>query len=127
LHTDTLWYLTLVNIYNTAKFYLTNSFKIYNICGDSVDFDITIIGYIAGTLTTFASLPQLIKSLKEKDMSNISLAFVVTFTTGLMLWLVYGILRNDYPIIVFNILSLMFWIPITYLKIKDEMKIKTTK
>jgi MtN3 and saliva related transmembrane protein len=90
--------------------------------GDSVDFDITIIGYIAGTLTTFASLPQLIKSLKEKDMSNISLAFVITFTTGLMLWLVYGILRNDYPIIVFNILSLMFWIPITYLKIKDEMK-----
>ena len=87
-----------------------------------MDFNVTIIGYIAGTLTTFASLPQLIKSLKEKDMSNISLAFVVTFTTGLMLWLVYGILRNDYPIIVFNILSLMFWIPITYLKIKDEMK-----
>ncbi|HII59656.1 TPA: hypothetical protein HA335_03605 [Methanocaldococcus jannaschii] len=87
-----------------------------------MDFDITVIGYIAGTLTTFASLPQLIKSLKEKDMSNISLAFVITFTTGLTLWLIYGILRNDYPIIVFNILSLMFWIPITYLKIRDEMR-----
>ncbi|AAB98095.1 hypothetical protein MJ_0110 [Methanocaldococcus jannaschii DSM 2661] len=88
----------------------------------NMDFDITVIGYIAGTLTTFASLPQLIKSLKEKDMSNISLAFVITFTTGLTLWLIYGILRNDYPIIVFNILSLMFWIPITYLKIRDEMR-----
>jgi MtN3 and saliva related transmembrane protein len=87
-----------------------------------VDFDISIIGYIAGTLTTFASLPQLIKSLKEGDMTNISLAFVITFTTGLMLWLIYGILRSDYPIIVFNTLSLMFWIPISYLKIRDEMK-----
>ena len=87
-----------------------------------MDFDISIIGYIAGTLTTFASLPQLIKSLKERDMTNISLAFVITFTTGLMLWLIYGILRNDYPIIVFNTLSLMFWIPISYLKIRDEMK-----
>ncbi|ACX72966.1 conserved hypothetical protein [Methanocaldococcus vulcanius M7] len=84
-------------------------------------FDVTIIGYIAGTLTTFASLPQLIKSIREKDMSNISLVFVITFTTGLTLWLIYGILKNDYPIIVFNILSLMFWIPITYLKIKDEL------
>jgi MtN3 and saliva related transmembrane protein len=90
-----------------------------------VDFDISIIGYIAGTLTTFASLPQLIKSLKERDMTNISLTFVITFTTGLMLWLIYGILRNDYPIIVFNTLSLMFWIPISYLKIKDEMKKKS--
>ena len=90
-----------------------------------MDFDISIIGYIAGTLTTFASLPQLIKSLKERDMTNISLTFVITFTTGLMLWLIYGILRNDYPIIVFNTLSLMFWIPISYLKIKDEMKKKS--
>ncbi|ACV24178.1 SemiSWEET transporter [Methanocaldococcus fervens] len=88
---------------------------------------ITIIGYIAGTLTTFASLPQLLKSLKERNMENISLAFVVTFTTGLTLWLIYGILRNDYPIIVFNILSLMFWIPITYLKIKDVLENKGSK
>jgi MtN3 and saliva related transmembrane protein len=50
---------------------------------------------------------------------------VITFTTGLMLWLIYGILRNDYPIIVFNTLSLMFWIPISYLKIRDEMKKKS--
>jgi MtN3 and saliva related transmembrane protein len=84
-----------------------------------------MVGYIAGTLTTFASLPQLIKSLKTNDMSGVSLYFVVTFTVGLFLWLVYGILKNDYPIIIFNIISLMFWIPITYLKIKDELKRKS--
>ena len=86
--------------------------------------DITIIGYIAGTLTTFASLPQLIKSLKTKDMSGISPHFVVAFTTGLFLWLIYGILRNDYPIIIFNTISLIFWIPILYLSLKDEFKNK---
>ncbi|WP_172632633.1 SemiSWEET transporter [Methanotorris igneus] len=88
----------------------------------AIEFD--MVGYIAGTLTTFASLPQLIKSLKTKDMSGISLYFVVTFTLGLSLWLVYGILKNDYPIIIFNIISLMFWIPITYLKVKDELRRK---
>ncbi|EHP84122.1 SemiSWEET transporter [Methanotorris formicicus] len=86
----------------------------------AIEFD--MIGYIAGTLTTFASLPQLIKSLKTNDMSGVSLYFVVTFTLGLSLWLVYGILKNDYPIIIFNIISLMFWIPITYLKIRDELE-----
>ena len=86
--------------------------------------DITIIGYIAGTLTTFASLPQLIKSLKTKDMSGISPYFVVAFTTGLFLWLIYGVLRNDYPIIIFNTISLIFWIPILYLSLKDEFKNK---
>ena len=84
--------------------------------------DITIIGYIAGTLTTFASLPQLIKSLKTKNMSGISPYFVVAFTTGLFLWLIYGVLRNDYPIIIFNTISLIFWIPILYLSLMNEFK-----
>ncbi|WP_423792641.1 SemiSWEET transporter [Methanocaldococcus indicus] len=89
--------------------------------------DYDIIGYIAGTLTTFASLPQLIKSIKERNLKSISLSFVITFTTGLFLWLIYGIIKKDYPIIVFNILSLMFWIPITYLKIMEYMKEKIEK
>ncbi|ADG13928.1 conserved hypothetical protein [Methanocaldococcus infernus ME] len=84
--------------------------------------DLTIIGYLAGIFTTFASLPQLIKSIKERDLSSFSLAFVLIFTTGLFLWLIYGILRNDYPIIIFNVLSLMFWVPITYLKIKEVVR-----
>ncbi|WP_456472111.1 SemiSWEET transporter [Methanocaldococcus sp.] len=84
--------------------------------------DYDIIGYIAGTLTTFASLPQLIKSIREKDLSSFSLTFVIVFTTGLFLWLIYGLLKMDYPIIIFNILSLMFWIPITYLKIKEVVR-----
>ena len=70
--------------------------------------DFTIIGYMAGTLTTFASLPQLIKSLKTKDMSGISPYFVMSFTTGLFLWLIYGLLRDDYPIIIFNIIFSLF-------------------
>ncbi len=86
--------------------------------------DYDIVGYIAGTLTTFASLPQLIKSMKEKDLRSISLPFVITFTTGLLLWLIYGLIKKDYPIIVFNILSLMFWVPITYLKIKETLSKK---
>lgn len=88
----------------------------------SLEFD--TIGYIAGALTTFATLPQLIKSLKTKNMDGISPYFVSSFTLGLSLWLVYGISKNDYPIIIFNIISLMFWIPLLYLSLKEEFENK---
>jgi len=84
--------------------------------------DITIIGYLAGILTTFASLPQLIKSIKTGNTEGISPYFVVIFTIGLFLWLVYGILKMDYPIIIFNIISLIFWIPILYLTVLNNFK-----
>lgn len=67
-----------------------------------------MFGYMAGSLTTLAFLPQVIKTVKEKNVTGISLAMYICFTTGVALWLIYGILLNNPPMIIFNIITLVF-------------------
>ena len=62
----------------------------------------TLIGYIAGALTTVSFLPQVLKCLRTKSTSDISGTMSVIFETGVILWLIYGLLETDLPIIVAN-------------------------
>ena len=62
-----------------------------------------LIGYIAMSLTTAAFAPQALHTLKTRDVSGISLAMYLSFTVGVALWLVYGLLRSDWPIIIGNV------------------------
>lgn len=62
----------------------------------------TIIGTIAGILTSVSMLPQLIKVLKEKDVENLSGGMIAVLLTGVSLWVVYGIMKNELPIILSN-------------------------
>ncbi len=78
----------------------------------------TILGLIAGTLTTIAFLPQLIKVWKSKSAKDVSLGMVFTYCVGASLWLIYGFSRKDWPIIGTNFFSLIFNIIIGWLKIK---------
>lgn len=79
---------------------------------------ITLIGLIAGTLTTFSFVPQLVKILKSRSTHDISLIMYVVFTTGILLWLVYGILILDLPIIIANAIALTITLTILMLKIR---------
>lgn len=63
------------------------------------------IGLIAGICTSFSLLPQLIKMIKEKEVDDISIIMLLTLMTGLGLWIYYGILRTDWPIILTNSFS----------------------
>ncbi len=67
---------------------------------------VIIIGYTAGALTTISLLPQLIKAWRTKSTHDISLGMFLIFTTGVLLWLFYGILRRDLPIIAANVITL---------------------
>jgi MtN3 and saliva related transmembrane protein len=64
------------------------------------------IGIIAGLLTSISMLPQLIKIIKEKKAKEISLKMLIVLTTGNVLWAVYGLMREDWPIIVTNCISI---------------------
>jgi len=66
-----------------------------------------IIGFIAGILTTVAVLPQLIKSWKTKKVMDISPFMFVLLLGGIGLWVVYGIIKTDYPIILTNGISFL--------------------
>jgi MtN3 and saliva related transmembrane protein len=79
---------------------------------------ITFLGYLAGALTAFAFLPQLLKVIKTKSTKDISLAMFVVICTGILLWLIYGILINSLPIILANAMTLIIAGLILLLKIR---------
>ncbi len=68
---------------------------------------VTVIGLIAGVLTTIASLPQIIKTWKLKHTGDISLGMYAILVAGVFLWLVYGILIMNLPLIAANSISLI--------------------
>ncbi len=79
-----------------------------------------ILGYIAAFLTTAAFLPQTIKTIKSRDTASISLAMYVMFTTGIVLWLAYGILIESIPMIIANIITFVLSATILLLKLTEK-------
>lgn len=67
----------------------------------------TTIGLIAAFCTTLAFLPQVIKIWKTKSAGDLSLVTFTVFTFGVALWLVYGVLTDDLPVILANIVTLI--------------------
>ncbi len=83
----------------------------------SMDF-IQLIGIMAGTLTSISFLPQAIKTWKSRSAKDLSLGMFLIFTSGVALWLTYGIIREDLPIILANIVTLVLSASILYFKLK---------
>jgi len=64
-----------------------------------------LVGIGAGAFTSISLLPQLVKILREKKAQDISLFYLFVLLTGLGLWIWYGFLKDDLPIIITNIIS----------------------
>ncbi len=77
-----------------------------------------VLGLVAATLTTSAGIPQLIKIIKTKSTGDISLGMFVILTLGVFLWLIYGIIVKDIPIIAANTVSLVVSLSLLILKLK---------
>lgn len=69
--------------------------------------DIEVLGLVAGGITSVAMMPQLIKVIKEKNAEDISVVMLLVLITGLSLWVWYGILQNELPIILSNSFSVL--------------------
>lgn len=68
---------------------------------------IQMLGLVAGACTTIAFLPQVIKTWKSRSAKDLSLSMFSIFTLGVSLWLVYGFLDNNIPVIAANLITLM--------------------
>jgi MtN3 and saliva related transmembrane protein len=77
----------------------------------------TVIGLAAGFCTTVAFLPQEVKTWRSKSAKDLSLGMYLIFCTGVVLWLTYGILISDLPIILTNLVTLILAISILYFKL----------
>ena len=82
----------------------------------------TVIGTIAGIFTSISMLPQLLKVLKEKDVENLSWGMIAVLLTGVSLWVVYGIMKEELPIILSNGFSVLVntTLLIYYFKYKNQ-------
>jgi MtN3 and saliva related transmembrane protein len=78
----------------------------------------TVIGTVAGTLTTAAYLPQVVKVWRSRSAGDISLQMYILMVTGAALWAIYGALQGDWPIIVANVVSLLFTATILGFKLR---------
>ena len=77
-----------------------------------------VIGLAAGILTASSLLPQVVKTIREKKADDISIWMLFVLQAGLILWIVYGIRREDFPIIFTNCFSLLVNITMVVLRIK---------
>ncbi len=64
-----------------------------------------ITGIVAGILTSAAMVPQLVKVLREKNVENLSKVMLCVLILGVSLWVVYGVLKSEWPIILSNAFS----------------------
>jgi MtN3 and saliva related transmembrane protein len=77
-----------------------------------------LVSAAAATLTTAAFLPQALHILRHKDTRAISLQMYVAFATGVLLWMVFGLLIGNLPIIVSNAITLGLALAIIAMKLK---------
>ncbi|MFI3136957.1 MAG: SemiSWEET transporter [Methylococcaceae bacterium] len=83
-----------------------------------------IIGYVAATFTTSSFLPQAIMTIRTRDTEGLSLSMYSIFTTGVLFWLIYGLLINNLAIIVANAITLLLAASILSFKIYNTLKKK---
>lgn len=79
---------------------------------------VTWLGLLAGLLTSVASLPQLLKTWKSRHARDLSIWQPLLLSAGVALWLIYGMLIHDMPLILANITPLVCNLALTIMKIK---------
>lgn len=79
---------------------------------------IIIIGIAAGTLTAASMMPQVIKTIKTKKAGHVSALMLIILISGVILWIIYGCLKKDLPVICTNSFSLLINITMLFLRWK---------
>jgi MtN3 and saliva related transmembrane protein len=79
---------------------------------------VTLLGLIAGTLTTVSVLPQVVKAWKTRHTKDVSLIMFLILFTGVALWFVYGLLIGDVPVVVANGITMVFVMTMIVFKIR---------
>lgn len=77
-----------------------------------------LLGLVAGALTTTAFLPQVIKTWRTRSAKDLSLGMFLLFCLGVALWLVYGWMVNDVPVIAANFITLMLASTLLFFKLR---------
>jgi len=77
---------------------------------------VSVIGYMAASLTTLSFLPQAVKVISTRNTQGISGLMYAMFVCGLIMWFFYGLLINDLAISAANLVTLLFALPVLIMK-----------
>jgi MtN3 and saliva related transmembrane protein len=78
----------------------------------------TLVGLIAGCLSTYSYLPQVQKVWREGDAEAISKRMFAIRAGGLVLWSIYGVAAGSLPVVLFSLVSLALSITLLVLKLR---------
>jgi MtN3 and saliva related transmembrane protein len=78
----------------------------------------TLVGYAAALFTTSAFLPQVIRAWRTRSTRDLSWQSFATYAAGLALWLTYGLMIRDIPLIAANGATLLLTLTILGLKLR---------
>ncbi|HMI06854.1 MAG TPA: SemiSWEET transporter [Flavobacterium sp.] len=81
---------------------------------------IQILGLSAALFTTVSNIPQALKIIKTKETKSVSTSSYVALLFGLVLWVVYGFMRDDLPIIISNIISAVITAVVLFLNLTSK-------
>lgn len=79
--------------------------------------DENLLGLIAGALTSIAALPQLLKVLKTKNTEDLSALTLIILISGLSLWVWYGLIKDELPIILSNAFAVVLNLILLFCKL----------
>ncbi len=79
---------------------------------------VMLLGLVAACSTTMAFVPQVIKTLRTRSIGDLSLGMFSVMVTGIVLWLLYALIRSDLPLAVANGVTLVLAGTILVLKLR---------
>lgn len=86
---------------------------------------IFLLGLIAGFITSFGFIPQLIRGYRTKKLEDVSYFLPLVLSIGMSLWLVYGIFIEEWPVIFANALGISFCLSLMVMKKKYSSQSST--
>lgn len=84
------------------------------------EFYLSLLGNFAAICTSLSFIPQAIRIILTKDTKSISRNSYLLLNIGIFCWLLYGILKNEFPIILANLSTIIFTLIILVYKIKEK-------
>jgi MtN3 and saliva related transmembrane protein len=83
---------------------------------------IELVGYCAAGLTTLAFVPQIVKTWRSQSAIDLSRFMMAAFTTGVALWLIYGVVLGSMPIVIANATTLVLNLLLIGLTLRDRSR-----
>ena len=61
------------------------------------------LGYVAGALTVISFLPQVLRTWRTRETKDLSIGMFALLITAGALWITYGVVTSDTPVIATNV------------------------